>query len=41
VENVAKALDQSIVVTDDFAQSYRESLRSLGVHQFPRRGEAA
>lgn len=34
VENVAKALDEPIVVTDDFAQTYAGSLRSLGVHQF-------
>jgi len=34
VENVAKALDEPIVVTDDFAQTYGGSLRSLGVHQF-------
>jgi adenylate cyclase len=34
VESVAKALDEPIVVTDDFAQTYGGSLRSLGVHQF-------
>src|SRR5215831_8876562 len=34
VENVAKALDEPIVVTDDFAQTYGGTLRSLGVHQF-------
>ena len=34
VENVAKALDEPIVVTDEFAQSYAGSLRSLGVHRF-------
>jgi adenylate cyclase len=34
VENVAKALDEPIVVTDDFAQAYAGSLKSLGVHQF-------
>ena len=34
VETVAKALDEPIVVTDDFAQTYGGSLRSLGVHRF-------
>src|SRR5262249_55711008 len=34
VENVAKALDEPIVVTDDFAQTYSGSLRSLGIRQF-------
>ena len=34
VENVAKALDEPIVLTDDFAQAYAGSLRSLGIHQF-------
>jgi adenylate cyclase len=34
VEAVAKALDEPIVVTDEFAQAYRGSLRSLGIHRF-------
>ncbi|HET9763748.1 MAG TPA: adenylate/guanylate cyclase domain-containing protein [Casimicrobiaceae bacterium] len=34
VENLAKALDEPIVVTDDFAQAYAGSLRSLGLHEF-------
>jgi adenylate cyclase len=34
VETVAKALDEPIVVTDEFAQSYSGPLRSLGIHQF-------
>lgn len=34
VENVAKALNEPIVFTDDFAQAYRAPLRSLGFHQF-------
>ena len=34
VEAVAKALDEPIVVTDDFAQAYGGPLRSLGTHQF-------
>ena len=34
VENVAKALDEPIVVTDDFAQTYGGPLRSLGFHRF-------
>jgi adenylate cyclase len=34
VENAAKALDEPIVVTDDFARTYGGFLRSLGVHQF-------
>jgi adenylate cyclase len=34
VENAAKALDEQIVVTDEFAQAYGGPLRSLGVHQF-------
>jgi len=34
VETVAKALDEPIVVTDEFAQAYRGPLRSLGIHQF-------
>jgi len=34
VENVAKTLGEPIVVTDDFAQTYGGSLRSLGIHQF-------
>ena len=34
VESVAKALDEPIVVTDDFARAYGGSLRSLGVHRF-------
>ena len=33
VEAVAKALDQPIVVSDDFARAYKRSLRSLGRHQ--------
>jgi len=34
VETVAKALDEPIVVTDEFAQAYGGPLRSLGIHQF-------
>lgn len=34
VEGVAKALDEPIVVTEEFAQTYGGSLRSLGMHQF-------
>ena len=34
VESVAKALDEPIVVTDEFAQAYGGPLRSLGIHQF-------
>lgn len=34
VENTAKALNEPIVITDDFAQAYGEPLRSLGFHQF-------
>ena len=34
VETVGKALDEPIVVTDDFAQAYGGPLRSLGMHQF-------
>src|SRR5207249_549219 len=34
VETVAKALDEPIVVTDEFAQVYSGQLRSLGIHQF-------
>ena len=34
VETVGKALDEPIVVTDDFAQAYSGPLRSLGMHQF-------
>jgi adenylate cyclase len=34
VEAVAKALDEPIVVTDEFAQAYSGPLRSLGIHQF-------
>jgi adenylate cyclase len=34
VENVAKALEEPIVVTDEFAQAYSGPLRSLGIHQF-------
>jgi len=34
IEGVAKALDQPIVVSDDFAQAYGAPLRSLGYHQF-------
>ena len=33
VEAVAKALDQPIVVTDDFVRAYGEPMRSLGRHQ--------
>jgi adenylate cyclase len=32
VENVAKALDEPIVVTDDFARAHGGALRSLGRH---------
>jgi adenylate cyclase len=35
VEAVAKALDEPMIVTDEFAQAYGGPLRSLGVHQFP------
>ena len=38
VEAVAKALDQPIVVSDDFARAYNRPLRSLGSH--PLRGLA-
>src|SRR5208283_3413877 len=38
VEAVAKALDQPIVVSDDFARAYKRPLRSLGQH--PLRGLA-
>ena len=31
---VGKALDEPIVVTDDFAQAYSGPLISLGMHQF-------
>ena len=34
VETVAKALDEPIVVTDEFAKAYGGPLRSLGIHQF-------
>jgi len=34
VETVAKALDEPIVVTDEFAQAYKGPLRSLGIHRF-------
>jgi adenylate cyclase len=34
VESVAKALDEPIVVTDEFAQAYGGPLRSLGIHHF-------
>ena len=34
VENAAKALDEPIVVTGEFAQAYGMPLRSLGIHQF-------
>jgi len=34
IEGVAKALDQPIVVSDDFAQAYGAPLRSIGYHQF-------
>jgi adenylate cyclase len=34
VETVAKALDEPIVVTDEFAQAYSGPLKSLGIHQF-------
>ena len=33
VETIAKALDQPIVVTDDFVGAYGEPMRSLGRHQ--------
>ena len=33
VEAIAKALDQPIVVTDDFVRAYGERMRSLGRHQ--------
>jgi adenylate cyclase len=33
VESIAKALDEPVVVTDDFARSYGAPLRSLGLHQ--------
>ena len=33
VETVAKALDRSIVVSDDFARAYGRPLHSLGYHQ--------
>jgi adenylate cyclase len=39
VENVAKMLNEPIVVTDDFARAYEAPLRSLGRHTF--RGVAA
>jgi adenylate cyclase len=39
IEAVAKALEQPIVVTDDFARAYGRPLRSLGRHQL--RGLAA
>ena len=32
LEAVAKALDQPIVVSDDFARAYKRALRSLGYH---------
>ena len=38
VENVAKALDEPIVVTDDFARAHGGALRSVGYH--PLRGLA-
>jgi len=34
VEAVAKALDEPIVVTDEFAKAYTGPLRSLGIHEF-------
>jgi adenylate cyclase len=34
IEAAAKALDQPIVVSDDFARAYDRPLRSLGYHQF-------
>ena len=34
IEAAAKALDQPIVVSDDFARAYGRPLRSLGYHQF-------
>jgi adenylate cyclase len=34
IEGAAKALDQPIVVSDDFARAYKRPLRSLGFHQF-------
>ncbi len=39
IEGAAKALDQPIVVSEDFARAYVQPLRSLGFHQF--RGLAA
>jgi adenylate cyclase len=33
VEAIAKALDQPIVLTDDFVRAYGEPMRSLGCHQ--------
>jgi hypothetical protein len=33
IEAVAKALDQPIVLSDDFARAYGKSLRSLGRHE--------
>ena len=33
VETLAKALEEPIVVTDEFAQAYSGPLRSLGIHQ--------
>jgi adenylate cyclase len=39
IESVAKLLDEPIVVSDDFAQTYGGPLQSLGYHQF--RGVAA
>jgi adenylate cyclase len=34
VEGVAKALDEPIVVTEEFARAYRGPLRTLGIHPF-------
>jgi adenylate cyclase len=39
IEGVAKSLDRSIVVSDDFARAYAKPLQSLGWHHF--RGLAA
>jgi adenylate cyclase len=33
VEAIAKALDERIVVTDDFLRAYGQPMRSLGSHQ--------
>ena len=33
IEAVAKSLDLPLVVSDDFAEAYGETLMSLGLHQ--------